>query len=225
MRNTFKIEASRELAKSLWREGKFDEAREVLAPVARLVGVPRDLTIATSCVLSIIEQCSGRPRAAIAVLRASEGLVRATTDMVLLGQWLNTMGINHRLVRSYEPAFSYLIEAVEAHERGGAVEYAAQSRANIGNLFLDLGQTDAALSYLEEALRRCETPEAVGQVLESKARALMLEGKADKAEGCARTAVAVLNGAGVTGPLIDAAYRTLGVVTFAREHAPEGSAK
>jgi tetratricopeptide (TPR) repeat protein len=214
MLDTFTIEARRDLAKALWREGKFAEARDALSPVSRLEGVPRALSIATSCILSVIEQSSGRPRAAIAVLRTSEGLVKATGDHVLLGQWLNTMGINHRLIRRHDDALNFLTEAVDAHESGRAFDYAAQSRANIGNIFLDLGQSDAAHSFLDEALRRCEAPEVIAQVLESKSRALLIDGRLDEAEGCAMESVRLLEAADRPA-LLDESLKTLGAVRYA----------
>jgi tetratricopeptide (TPR) repeat protein len=221
MRDTFKVEASRELAKSLWREGKFDEAREVLSPVIALPGVPRDLVIATTCVLSIVEQCGGRPRKAIEILRVAEGLVVATRDAILRGQWLNTMGINLKLVRDHDSALTHLTAAVESHELGKAFDYAAQSRANIGNLFIDLEKPDIAHNYLDAVLCRCETPEIIAQALESKARALLMEGRHDEAEKCALRSVALLEEAGDKPALLDLSYRTLGKVRFVRVHGRE----
>lgn len=214
MRDTFTVEASRELAKSLWREGKYEEAREVLAPVVNLPDVPRSLAIATSCVLSVVEQAAGRPRRAIEVLRSSERLVRAIPDKVLLGQWLNTMGINHRLIRQHDPALDYLLQAVDAHAEGRAFEYAAMSRGNIGNLFIDMSEPDIALGYADEALRGCELPENVAATLEIKARALLMKGRLDEAEDCALESVRLLEACDRPALLAES-QRTLGAIRFA----------
>ena len=209
------MEATRELAKSLWREGKFDEASAVLAPVVNLPEVPRALAVATSCVLSVVEQCAGRPRRAIEVLRASERLVKAIPDKVLLGQWLNTMGVNLRLVRDYDGAYGHLSAAARAHTEGRAFEYAAQSRGNIGNLFIDTSQPGLALAYLDAAIRSCATPEVVAQFMESKARALLMEGRLDAAEACVLESLRLLEG--LDRPALTAeSLKTLGAVRWAQ---------
>lgn len=209
---SFEVEASIELSKSLWREGKFADATRVLLPVVSEARHARSIA-GLHLMLSILQRHAGSPFSAKRTLAAAERWVRECRDDVLSGKLANAYGLACQQIREYDSAFDHLRRAVSFHERGGARLYAAESRGNIGALLIAMDAPAEALPHLDRAIREC-VPAAAAQFLESKARALLALRRYDEARSAAHESISLLRRETNARALLDVTLRTLGLIDY-----------
>ncbi len=200
-------EAHLEIAWCYWREGAYAEAgpllRAALDDLGGRAGALRALTLIR---YAEVECAAGRFHDALIRLFEAEPLVKATDDPALKGKFHSTQantltsmlealgGGEHR--QDYIDRALIEFSAASFHfEQAGHVRYCASVENNYGFLLYRLGQFAEAHEHLARARRlfvRLKEAVRVAQVDETRARALLAEGRVAEAEKIVRNAVRML---------------------------------
>ena len=194
-------EARIELAWCYWREGALNEARIVLQEA--LEGLRKedaDLRCLALLRIAIIERNAGHLVKALRVLEEATDLVDGTGSDILKGSFHNTLGnLLENLGSTNEGlADRALIEYAAASyyfERAGHLRYCARVENNIGFLLFKLKRFEESSLHLERARRLFKSLRDIGslaQVDETRARALLAQGRNSAAERTIRRAVNAL---------------------------------
>ena len=214
-------EAQTELAYCYWREGGFDEARVILAEVLRRLGDDnserRSLAILR---LAIVEGSAKRYSDALRILMEAAPLFESNATHALKGKFYNELAnvLNQLSVaeRRRDYADRALVEYAAAgfhFEQAKHIRNQAAVENNLGYLFTSLGKFAEAHSHLDRARRlfvRLKDSVHSAQVDETRARALIAEGRYAEAEKLARLATSILSKGGELA-LLSEALTTHGV--------------
>lgn len=194
-------EAKIELAWCYWREGALNEARIVLREALEDLGEEdADLKCLALLRIAIVERNAGQLVEALRVLEEAPDLVDRSGSDVLKGSFHNTLGnlLENLSSTNKELVDRALIEYTAASyyfERAGHLRYCARVENNIGFLLFKLGRFDESRLHLERARRLFKNLRDIGslaQVDETRARALLAQGRNSAAERVVRRAVKAL---------------------------------
>jgi CheY-like chemotaxis protein/tetratricopeptide (TPR) repeat protein len=215
-------EAHADLALCYWREGAFDEARINLAEaLSRLKSEDSDLK---ACVLirsGMVERRSGRLIEALRCYEESAPLVEQSTEHALKGSFHNSFGAVLSRLAGAENREDYLDRALIEYaaasfhfEQTGHVRYRARVENNLGYLLIAVSRFNEVYVHLDRArglfLELGDVGAAAG-VYETRARALLTEGRVGEAERVVRSAVKTLERGGEQALLAEA-LTTQGIV-------------
>jgi transcriptional regulator with PAS, ATPase and Fis domain len=207
-------EALTELAYCYWREGAFDEARVTLRDA--LIRLERDDERKAIALIrsAIVEKTAARFNDALHILRKAEPLIERHGSHTIKGNFHNTLANVLKYLGTSEQRADYtdkaLIEYAAASfhfEQAGHKRYCARVENNLGFLLFRLGRFSKAHKHLERARRLfagLKDRGSVAQVDETRAKALLAEGRDAEAEKVARSAVRTLEQGGEQSLLAEA---------------------
>ncbi len=215
-------EARCDLALCYWREGAFDEARIILGDVLREIPDSDSEMKATALVRSaVVEKTARRYNEALNLLTQASAHVEAAGNAALAGTLHNQMANVLENLSRVEHGETYrdraLIEYAAASyhfEQAGHHRYRARVENNLGFLFHTIGKFEDAHTHLNHARRLfldLKDSGGVAAVDETRARALMVEGRLNEAERFAHSAVKTLDHGGEQSLLAEA-LTTHGIV-------------
>lgn len=213
-------EAQTELAYCYWREGAFDEARIVLKEVLhRQSHDDRERRAIAILRLAIVETSAKRYNDALHILTDAASLFENATHATK-GKFYNELANVLNQLSVAEGRRDYADRAlVEYAAAGFHFEQAKHTRNqaavenNLGYLFASLGNFKKAHAHLDRARRlfvRLKDTVHSAQVDETRARALIAEGRYAEAEKSARLAAGMLSKGGEHA-LLSEALTTHGV--------------
>jgi len=208
-------EARCDLALCYWREGAFDEARIILGDVLHEVPDANSEMKAVALVRgAIVERTATRYNEALNMLNEASPLVAAAGNDALAGTFHNQMATVLENLSRVEQGETYrdraLIEyeAASYHfEQAGHQRYRARVENNLGYLFYTIKNFDEAHKHLNRARRLFLDLQDIGgaaAVDETRARALLTEGRLTEAERFAHAAVKALDLGGEQSVLAEA---------------------
>ena len=207
--------AQSELGFCYKRAGAYDEARVVYQEALDGLGEggPQDLRAEVLKRLAVVELHSGRYNDALRVLTDAADLF-AGSDDALKGKFHNDLACVLTCLSRAERRMDYADRAIieytaAAHhfELAGHTSYCARAENNLGFLLYTIGQYDEAHEHLSRARRLfvSERDEGgVAQVDETRARALLAEGRAREAARVIRESVRTLEKGGEQAMLAEA---------------------
>ena len=207
--------ARSDLALCYWRQGAFDEARILFKDVVDHFGECDEKTKITALIRqAIVEKTAGRYTDALSMYRAVAPMVEKTESHALkgsfhigLGTLLNNLALAERSEEHMDRALVEFAAASYHFEQAGHTRYCARVENNLGYLFFTLNRFEEAYSHLNRARRVCADVADVGtaaQVDDTRARALMTEGRLPEAERFAQAAVRALERGGEQSLLAEA---------------------
>lgn len=221
-----------DLALCYWREGAYDEARDLLTTAFE--GVTETAWRAKLVTrLATVEYWAGRYNASLAVLTEHAHIFDERVNHVLRGSFHNNLALVLKQLGVMEGRPDYLdraiIEftaAIHHHEQAGHERYCATNENNLANLLRKLGHYRQAHEHLDRAgaiFRRLNDPGMLAQVDETRASVFIAEKKYREAERVIGRAVQTLEGCGTVAFFADA-LATQGL-TWARLGNIESSIK
>jgi CheY-like chemotaxis protein/tetratricopeptide (TPR) repeat protein len=215
-------EVRSELALCYWREGSFNEARDILVQVID-EGRGSDSGLLAKALLrrAIVEKTAGRYVAALEVYREAADVIERGDGHGPRGELHNGLGTLLNCLGHAEGRDDYidrsLVEFAAASfhfEQAGHQRYQACVDINLGFLFFTLGRYSEAHKHLDRArnvLVAIEDNVHLAQVNDTRARTLLAEGRTREAERFARSAVQTLE-KGDEQALLAEALTTHGIV-------------
>jgi two-component system chemotaxis response regulator CheY len=197
-------EAQSDLALCYWREGAFDEARINLSEaLGRIVGEDGDLKASILIRSAEVERSAGRLIEALRFLDEAAPLVDQSQESALKGTIHNTLALTLRRLASAENREDYLDRALIEYaaasvhfEQAENTRYCALVENNLGYLFSTINKFPEAHEHIDKArylFMSLGDQGHVAQVDDTRARALLAEGKVREAERYARSAVKTLD--------------------------------
>ena len=208
-------EALVELAHCYWRQGGTDEARATLDEAdSRLTDKDTGLRALSALRRALVEESATRTNDALRILTESAPLFEAGAGDTLRGRYHNelaavlwSLGRTERRADYLDRAFIEYEAAAFYFERANHTPYRAAVENNLGYLFLTVSKLDEAHRHLDTARRlftRLGDGARAAQVDETRARAMLAEGRVAEAEAVARAAVRALEGSDELALLADA---------------------
>jgi CheY-like chemotaxis protein len=196
-------EAQTDLALCYWREGSFNEARDVLAEVlSRIKNSASELNAVVLMRAGMVEITAHRLSEALRFYYQAADLLETSQDHALKGRFHNHFAVLFNNLGTAEHREDYidraLIEYAAASfhfEQAGHKRYQACVDINLGFLYFTLGRFSEAHSHLDRARSLFLTIEDsvhLAQVDDTRARTLLAEGRLHEAERFARAAVSTL---------------------------------
>jgi CheY-like chemotaxis protein len=215
-------EAHADLALCYWREGSFDEARIHLT---NALGYLRDADTELKAVVlmraGMVEVDAQRLNEAMRFYNEAAPLLDRSQDHALKGSFHNEFAMLFRRFSVVDNRNDYLDRALIEYaaasfhfEQAGHHHYRARVENNLGYLFFTLNRFREAHAHLDRAQRlflELHDIGAVAQVDDTRAKALLAEGRAVEAERVVRSAVKTLEKGGEQSVLAEA-LTTHGVV-------------
>jgi two-component system phosphate regulon response regulator PhoB len=208
-------EAHSDLALCYWREGAFDEARVHLAEALGRITIEN--TDLKACVLiraGLVEVTAGRWNEALRFYERSEPLVDESADLALKGTFHNSFGSILGRLAGADNREDYLDRALIEYaaasfhfEQVGNTRYCALVENNLGFLFSTIGKFTEAHTHIDRArdlFLGLGDSGHVAQVNDTRARALLAEGRIVEAERYARAAVKTLENGDECSLLVEA---------------------
>lgn len=195
-------EAEIEVAWCYWREGAYDEARVTLCEaLIKLSGEDNDLRAVALIRRAIVERMAKRLRDAFSCLTEAAPLVEVSNSHSLKGRLHVELAVVLRNLSTVEKREDYadraLVEysAASFHfEQAGHTRYCALTENNLGYMLFTLGRFPEAHDHLDRARRifaSLKDNGSVAQVDDTRARALLAQGKNSEAERITRSAVRI----------------------------------
>ncbi|HYY43392.1 MAG TPA: hypothetical protein VE775_11715, partial [Pyrinomonadaceae bacterium] len=208
-------EAQIEIAWCYWREGAYDEARVLLHTALERVGAQSgELRTVALVRKGEVERSAGRLNDALLLLLEAEPLVEISANHVLKGTFHSTLANTLNELGTAEHRQDYidraLIEYAAASfhfEQAGHVRYRARVENNLGFLLFRLRRFTDAHEHLGRArllFVSLKETGSIAQVDETRARALLAEGRLVEAEKIVRGAVRALAAGDELGLLTEA---------------------
>jgi tetratricopeptide (TPR) repeat protein len=214
--------ARSDLALCYWRQGSFDEARLILRdsierlgntdPTARVVAIIR---------LGMLEKAAGRYDDSLKAYAEAAPLIELNEDHALKGTFHNELASLFARIgateNSEERNDRALLEYAAAgyhFEQAGHLRFRASVENNVAYLLIRLKRFADAHGHLDCARKlwlELKDVKSVAQSDDTRARALLEEGRLAEAESFARKSVAALEGGGEHSILAEA-LTTEGVV-------------
>ncbi len=208
-------EARSDLALCYWREGAFDEARINLAEASsRLKDEGGDLKASVLIRAGVVEVTAGRLNEALRFFEESAPLVERSPEHALKGSLHINLGAVLSSLADVENREDYqdraLIEYAAASfhfEQAGHTRQYAGVENNLGFLFSTIGKFTEAHTHIDRArdlFVSLGDSGHVAQVNDTRARALLAEGRIVEAERYARSAVKTLENGDECSLLVEA---------------------
>jgi CheY-like chemotaxis protein/tetratricopeptide (TPR) repeat protein len=216
LRETRRVaEARCDLAFCYWREGAFDEARIVFLDVISHLGEGDEHLKAVALLRrALVEKTAGRYHDALVIYTKATPVVESTNSHSLKGKLHNGLGTLLNCFGQAESQEDYidrsLVEFAAASyhfEQAGHDLYRASVENNLGYLFFSIGRFKEAHVHLDQArwmFLKLQDEGYVAQVDETRARALLAEGRIREAERFARLSVKTLEKGGEQALLAEA---------------------
>lgn len=204
LRDTLKAaEAQMELGHCYWREGAFDEARDLLKEVlGRLPDEACDLKAVTLSRLATVEKVSNRFSDALHLFMEASPLFEASSNHTIKGRFHNEFGTVLENLARAEHRDDYidraLIEYAAASyhfEQAGHSRFQAYVENNLGFLFGTIRRFTEAHERLDHAqalFTSLKDKAHLAQVDDTRARMLLEEDRVSEAEKFSRSAVHTL---------------------------------
>lgn len=197
------VEGQIELAYCYWREGAFDEARVMLgAALSRLTDDDSDIKAVALLRSAIVEFSATRYHDALHILTEAAPLFEESNSHLVKGNFHVNLAIVLKDLSTSEQRNDYadraLIEFAAASyhfEQAGHMRYQARTENNLGFLLFMTSRFTEAHKHLDRARRlfiSLKDSGSVAQVDETRARALLAEGRTAEAEKIIRSAVRTL---------------------------------
>jgi transcriptional regulator with PAS, ATPase and Fis domain len=208
-------EAQTELAYCYWREGAFDEARITLREaLSRLTDADSELKAVALMRIAVIDISTQRFNDGLRILSEAAPLFGQTTNQSLRGRFhvglatiLKNLGISEKREDYIDRALVEYAAASYHFEQAGHTSYRAAVENNLGFLFFKAGKFKQAYEHLDHARRlfiSLKDEVHTAQVDETRARALLAEGRNLEAEKVVRSAVRTLEKGGEQALLAEA---------------------
>jgi tetratricopeptide (TPR) repeat protein len=209
-------EAFRELSYCYWREGAYDEARVMLREaLARLGGEEDDAQRALTLLrLAIVESSATHYHDALRLLADAAPLFERCANQAKRGTFhMERANVLQSLSADgggEDCADRALVEYAAASfhfEQAGHTRYLARTQNNLGFLHFRAGRFAEAHEHLNRARQlfaRLKDAGSIAQVDETRARALLAEGRVAESESAARAAVRALSTGGEQAILAEA---------------------
>ncbi len=208
-------EAHIEVAWCYWREGAFDEARVTLREaLSNLTDQDKELKAMALVRCAEVERAAVRLSDALRVLTEAAPLVEESSNHSLKGRFHNTLAMTLRGLSAAEKRADYLdrslveFAASSYHfEQAGHTAYRAAVENNLGFLFFKAGKFSEAYLHLDRArrlFRSLKDDVHSAQVDETRARAMLAQGRSSEAEKVVRSAVRTLEKGGEQAWLAEA---------------------
>jgi DNA-binding NtrC family response regulator len=208
-------EAKTELAYCYWREGAFDEARVMLREALNQL-TDADIELKGVALLrsAIVERSTQRFNDGLRILTEAAPLFEEITNESLKGRFhvglatiLKNLGAAEKREDYIDRALVEYAAASYHFERAGHTSYRAAVENNLGSLFFKAGRVEEAYEHLDRARRLfagLKDEVHTAQVDETRARALLAEGRNAEAEKVVRSAVRTLEKGGEQALLAEA---------------------
>jgi DNA-binding NtrC family response regulator len=195
-------EAETDLAYCYWREGGFNEARDILHDVlGRLANTEDEVKAVALLRSAIVELSANRNNDALRFLTAAAPLIEASRH-AMKGKYHGNLAVVLKELSEGEQREDYrdraLVEFAAANfhfEQAGHTRYRAQTENNLGFLYFKATRFSEAHEHLDRARRlfiSLKDSGSVAQVDETRARALIAQGRYVEAERISRLAVRTL---------------------------------
>jgi CheY-like chemotaxis protein len=218
-------EAQSDMALCYWREGAFNEARDLLREVIKDLGDGANDLRATALIRrAVVEKTATRYSEALSFYKEASPLVQATSDHALKGSFhvgfgtlLNCMGVAEDQPKYIDQALIEFAAASYHFEELGHRQQCGRVENNLGFLYQSIGRFPEAHEHITRARRIFVSLGDQGltaQVDDTRARALLAEGRFLEAERYARMAVKSLDKGDECSLLVEAL--TTHGVTLAR---------
>ncbi len=196
-------EAETDLAYCYWREGGFEEARDILQDaLGRIANTEGELKANALVRSAIVELSANRNNDALRLSNDAATLIEASSSHALKGKYHSNLGIILKNLSEGEQREDYrdraLIEfaaAIFHLEQAGHIRYRARTENNLGSLYLKAARFIEAHEHLDRARRlfiSLKDSGVVAQVDETRSRALLAQGRNTEAERIARLSVRTL---------------------------------
>ncbi|HEY0545683.1 MAG TPA: helix-turn-helix domain-containing protein [Pyrinomonadaceae bacterium] len=208
------LEAQTELAYCYWREGAYDEARDILKGVIDQLTTDSELKAKAVLRIAIVEGTANRYHDALRILTDYAPLFEKINNHTVKGGYYTALGLFLKNLAASEHRADYLdrafIEYAAASyhfEQAGHVIYLANVENNLGFLYYKAGKFAEAHEHLERARRLLVSRKDNGtlaQVDETRARVFLAQRQNLKAEHAARAAVTILEKGGRQSLLAEA---------------------
>jgi tetratricopeptide (TPR) repeat protein len=200
------LEARIELSVCYWREGAYDDARVILQGVLDQLTTDSELRAKAVLRRAIVERSAMRFSDSLRILTDYALLFKKINSHLVKGGYHNALGLVLKNLAEAEKREDYIdrafveYEAASFHfEEAKHMPYCAHVENNLGFLFLKAGRLKDAHRHLDRARRifsnlkdRC----SVAQVDDTRARALLAQGRNSEAEKVSRSAVNALEKGG-----------------------------
>ena len=198
--------AQSEIAYCYYREGTLNEARSWLRDALGKLTFEGAARARALLKLTTVECSAARFHEALELLEDNEALFRKITNHIITGGYHSELAIVLRNLATTENRLEYFQRAIEEYKEAEKQFrlaqnpiYRADQLNNIGFLLFKLGHYKEAYKYLDEARRltaRFRDKGRTAQIDESRAQALIAEGRLVEAERVARRAVSALQKSG-----------------------------
>lgn len=197
------IESQVELAWCYWREGAFEEAHTILKEALhRLPEAACELRAVAQVRLAEVERAAGRFSDALRILLENALLVETCQNDLLKGRFhstlamvLDILGVAERRQDYIDRALIEFTAASYHFELGGHTRYCARVENNLGFLCYRIQRFAEAHQHLARArslFKSLKEEGSVAQVDDTRARAMVDEGRYTEAERIIRSAVHAL---------------------------------
>jgi two-component system chemotaxis response regulator CheY len=221
-------EAQTELARCYWRQGAFNEARSFLqAVLERLADSNCETKLVAAIRRAIVERSAKSYHDALRILTEYASLCDQSINDALKGKFHNEFAIVLGILGTAENREDYidraLIEYAAASyhfEQAGHIVYCACAENNLAMLYLSLNRYAEAHEHLDRArqvIADLKDSTHFAQVMETRARVFLAEGRNEEAEKAAGTAVQTLE-QGDALALLAEALTTQGVALARIKH-------
>lgn len=208
-------EAQTELAYCYWREGAFDEARITLREaLSRLTDADSELKAVALLRIAVVDISTQRFNDGLRLLSEAASLFENITKHSLRGRFhvglatiLKNLGTAEKREDYTDRALVEYAAASYHFEQAGHTSYRAAVENNLGFLFLKAGKFDEAYEHLGRARRLftgLKDAVHIAQVDETRARALLAQGRNAEAEKVVGAAVRTLEKGGEQALLAEA---------------------
>jgi CheY-like chemotaxis protein len=199
-----------DLAFCYWREGAFDEARDIYnEALKRLRERDPELRAKISIRRTMVEFSTGRLNDAFRILSDLAPTLEESKNYALNGKFHNQLGCVLMFLGKAERRPDYTDRAIIEYtaashyfELAGHTSYRARAENNLGFLLYTIGRHADAHVHLNNArilFIFMKDKGSVAQVDETRARVLLAEGRTREAERAIRDAVRVLSRGGEQG--------------------------
>lgn len=205
LRRTEKVaEAQSDLALCYWREGAFNEARDILREaITDLGNAENDLRATALIRRAVVEKTAARYGEALSVYKEASSLVEASSDHALKGSFhmgfgtlLNCMAVAEDHTQYIDQALIEFAAASFHFEQLGHRQQCGRVENNLGFLYQSIGRFPEAHEHITRARRifvLLGDQGLTAQVDDTRARTLLAEGRFVEAERYARMAVKSLD--------------------------------
>jgi tetratricopeptide (TPR) repeat protein len=207
-------EAQIELAYCYWRQGAFDEARDILKEALSRLDIGSELKAKAIVRSAIVEWSALRHNESLCILIDAASLFETIENHTIKGGYhdalasvLEDIGTAERREDYIDRAFVEYAAASYHFERARHKCYRANVEHNLGYLYFKAGKFTEAHEHLERARRivvSLKDSGTLAQYDETRARVFLAEGRNSEAEKAARASVVILEQGGQQGLLAEA---------------------